>query len=62
MTTRIYAVEDRIQSTTHLVEATSQGQAIAIVTAPHFVARIPTQKEVVALMTAGVKPMKAGQE
>ncbi len=59
MTTRIYAVDDEINKTTHLVEATSQGQSIAAVTRPHYKARIPKATEVVQLMQAGVKVVKA---
>ena len=62
MTTRIYAVEDNVRELTHLVEASSQGQAIATVSRQQYAARIPSQKEVVELMQAGTKVVKAGSE
>lgn len=59
MTTRLYLVRDELRQQDHIVDASSQSQAIAAVTHPHFSARTATAREVLGCFNAGIRAIDA---
>ena len=59
---RIYAVHDSESPEKHvrLIKSTSQAAAIHFVTGPRFKAEVPSQDQLVELLSAGVK-VEGGQ-